>query len=101
MADGFVPTLSLAERGDRCRLSLGGRAHGDGATMQEAADDLVARLLAVALRLRATGLGTAAELGPPDRPWLDFLWELGELASRGEDVRPRVLGVVSPDAPPG
>jgi hypothetical protein len=100
MADGWTPTLRLAERDGRCRLSLGGRAHGDGATLQEAADDLIARLLHTALCIRSSGLGPAAELGPPDRPWLDFVWELGELAARGEDVRGRVFGAVSPGDPP-
>jgi hypothetical protein len=28
----------------------------------------------------------------PDRRWLDFLWELGEIAARGGDIRQRLFG---------
>jgi hypothetical protein len=41
---------------------------------------------------RRSGFTACTELPPVDRGWLDFLWELGELAARGEDVRERVLG---------
>ncbi|MGH9250642.1 MAG: hypothetical protein ACRD0W_14120 [Acidimicrobiales bacterium] len=40
-----------------------------------------------------------AELGPPDRRVLEFLWELGELANRGGDIRERVFALAEmPDA---
>ena len=87
----WTTTLELRQTGQRCRLWIGGRAHGDGATLQEAADDLVARLLTAAMALRASGLAWSPESGPPDRPWLDFLWELGELASQGHDIRQRLF----------
>jgi len=32
------------------------------------------------------------ELGAPDQRWLEFLYEVGEIAERGGDVRRRVLG---------
>jgi hypothetical protein len=55
MDQAWTPALELRQTGQRCRLSVGGRAHGDGATLQEAADDLVARLLITAMALRASG----------------------------------------------
>ena len=69
------------------RTSLRRRGHPPGA-----ADDLVARLLVIAMAIRASGLAWSPEGGPPDRPWLDFLWELGELASHGNDIRLRLFG---------
>jgi hypothetical protein len=31
------------------------------------------------------------DLGPPDHRWLEFLWEVGEMSVRGENVRARVI----------
>jgi hypothetical protein len=73
-------------------LSLDGVSWGDGDTLQEAADDLVARLRTTALTLRTNGWNVPATFGPPDVHVLSFLCELGELAARGEDIRERVLG---------
>ena len=73
------------------RLELGSWSYGNGRTVQEAADDLVARLIQQGTALRRNGLRFTSELPPPDRDLLDFLWEIGELAARGEDVRPVVF----------
>jgi hypothetical protein len=89
----WTPALELCEAGDRCRLSLGGWAHGEGETLQEAADQLVARLLDIALRFRRSGFNFTRALGRPDMDELTFVWELGEIAARGGDIRPRVLGL--------
>jgi hypothetical protein len=96
----FRPPLTVHEVGGRCRLSLAGLAHGYGGTLQEAADDLVERVQRVVLSLRRSGPRFSRELGPPDRAVLDYLWQLGELADRGEDIRPLVLGP-PPSAPGG
>ena len=61
----YRPPLTVHEVGDRCRLSLAGLAHGHGGTLQEAADDLVERLLRLVLSLRRSGLRFCREL---DRP---------------------------------
>jgi hypothetical protein len=90
--DRWTPSLLLRERDGRCLLSLGGVARGEGDTLQVAADDLIARLLDIALRLRASGITVTSELGPPDTRMLDFLWSVGELAAQGGDVRGYVLG---------
>ena len=72
-------------------LELGGWAYGHGRTVEEAADDLVDRLRRHALAFRASGFRCSAEVPLPEQALLDFLWELGELATRGEDIRPRVF----------
>jgi hypothetical protein len=97
MAESWAPSLHLRETAGRCRLSVGGGPCGEGRTLQEAADDLVGRLLKVALGLRRNGITVSVEM-PPDLHWLEFLWELGEIAERGGDVRERIFG---PPDPPG
>jgi hypothetical protein len=85
--------LHVRELAGRSRLWLGAWAYGDGSSLQEAADDLVERLLQQARGLQAGALSAPAELSPPDRLWLEFLWEIGEMSARGEDVRARVLAL--------
>lgn len=89
----WTPALELCETGTGCRLSLGGWAHGEGETLQQASDALIARVLDVALRFRRTGFNFTRALGRPDMDELSFVWELGEIAAGGGDIRPRVLGV--------
>jgi hypothetical protein len=85
--------LHFHAAGGRCRLSLGGYTYGDGSTLQEAADDLVARLLMLAKSFRSgAGFVYSSEVPPLDVRWYEFLYELGEMAARGEDIRPRVFG---------
>ncbi|MFL5934988.1 MAG: hypothetical protein ACJ743_09965 [Gaiellaceae bacterium] len=92
MDERWIPTLSIREVGDRCRLSLGGHVHGEGLTLQEAADDLVRRLLAQAMSLRSEAGFRVSPEGPGvDLRWFEFLYELGALAARGEDIRGRVF----------
>jgi hypothetical protein len=38
------------------------------------------------------GCAWARELSPPDRRGLEFLYEVGEIAERGGDVRRRIVG---------
>jgi hypothetical protein len=71
---------------------LGSLAHGDGPTLQDAADDLVQRLLSYAMALRASGIWPARELGPLDLSAIDFLYQLGEIAAAGGDIRSHVFG---------
>jgi hypothetical protein len=92
MAERWSPTLQVSEVGEGCRLTLAGFAYGDGATLQEAADDLVARLLNIAMCFRSSGWAKTTEL-VPDMRWLDFVWELGEIAARGGDIRERIFGL--------
>ena len=91
MSEGWTSPLRLDETGSGCRLTLVGLAHGNGETLQEASDDLIGRLL----KVRSSGFTVPGELGPPDLRLLDFIWELGELATRGDDMRERVFGLRS------
>ena len=92
MIEPWTPALSVRDVGGHCRLSLGGHAHGEGATLQEAADDLVRRLLTLAMALRSgAGLRVSPEVPGVDLRWFEFLYELGAIAARGEDIRARVF----------
>ena len=92
LVSAFSPPLSVQELPGQVRLGLGTFAHGTGPTLQDAADDLVERLLNSALALRAGGLRLCSELGPPDLAALAFLDELGEIAAAGGDIRRRIFG---------
>ena len=88
----FAPPLTIHELPGRVRLCLGTLTHGTGPTLQDAADDLVQRLLSYAMALRASGLPASSVLGPPDRAAVGFLYELGEIAAGGGDIRQRLFG---------
>ena len=78
--------------GGRCRLSLVGFTSGEGDTLQEAANDLVTRLLNLVICVRTSGLSFSTECPPPDPRWLQYLWDLGEIAKQGGDIRDRIFG---------
>jgi hypothetical protein len=88
----FTPTLEVRQVAGGVRLLLGQLAYGEGATLQEAADDLVARVLVLAMAFRSSGIGPVSGESPsPDLAVLEFLYELGEMASRGGDIRDRLF----------
>jgi hypothetical protein len=88
----WTPDLQIHRRTDRCELNLIGVTAGYGATMQEAANDLLVRVHDLGLALHRGGLRVTGETGRPDPRVADFLWEIGEIAARGGDIRGRVLG---------
>lgn len=92
MPDPWTPPLRLYENAEGCRLSLEGLTYGHGTSLQEAADDLVTRVRTLALGIRTGGLRPAPDMGQPDFRLLEFVWVLGELAARGDDIRAHVLG---------
>jgi hypothetical protein len=92
MAGAWQPELRLHETGHGCRLTLVGVTYGDGATLTEAADDLVARLLTIVYAVRTSGLRMPLSMGPVDPRLTDLLWELSDIVRRGGDIRDRALG---------
>ena len=95
MPEQWSPPLHVHRHGSDCRLSLGGIAYGHGKTLQDAADDLVHRLLTLAMCTRTGGMRFSTEVAPDPRLF-EFLWELGEIAARGGDIRPRLFGSPGP-----
>jgi hypothetical protein len=85
-----MPALNITEAGGRVCLNLGGFAQGQGASLQEAADELIRRIVELALAFRSTGCAASSELSP-DLETMNFLHELGEIAAAGGDIRARVF----------
>jgi hypothetical protein len=85
-----TPPLSLTKTSGCVRLELGQLARGEGRTLQEAGDDLIRRVLGLVFAVRSSGFRASCEVRP-DLETMDFLYELGELAASGGDIRTRVL----------
>jgi hypothetical protein len=85
-----MPALTITEHGERVRLNLGGLAHGEGMSLQEAADDLVCSVLRLVMAVRSSGFRVPCELRP-DLETMDILYELGEIAATGGDIRSRLF----------
>jgi len=85
------PALFVREHAAGVRLHLGSLAYGDGPSLQEAADDLVRRVLVVGRAFRTSGFSVSSE-SPHDIEALRLLCELDEIAAAGGDVRTRLFG---------
>jgi hypothetical protein len=85
------PLLRTNVTGYGVRLELGGWTYGHGCTLQEAADDLVARLELHARAFRSSGFRLSPEAPSADPAFLDLLWEIGDISARGGDVRERIF----------
>jgi hypothetical protein len=58
-----------------------------------AADDPVRRVLVLVTAFRSSGIGTLPREGPRQDPaTLELLYELGEIAAAGGDIRERLFG---------
>jgi hypothetical protein len=86
----YGPALSVREHGSGVRLHLGSVAHGDGSSLQEAADDLVRRVLVIGRALRTSGFSVSPEFSC-DVAALRLVSELDEIAAAGGDVRARLF----------
>jgi hypothetical protein len=88
----FAPTLRVDEIAGRVRLSLDGFVSAEGSTLQEAADELVWKLLAAVMAFRSRGLEGFSTLCRPDVGLVRFLSELDQIAAAGGDIRERLFG---------
>ena len=86
----MMPALTITEAGGRIRLDLAGIARGEGSSLQEAADMLIRRAAELALAVRSGGWRAPRELCP-DFETMNFLYELGEIAAAGGDLRARLF----------
>jgi hypothetical protein len=89
---GWAPPLRISEVGGRVRLGLEGFGDVEGATLQEAADALVERLLVCSLSFRAGTMAPPSSECCPDPALLDFVYRFGEVAARGGDPRELLFG---------
>jgi hypothetical protein len=86
-----MPSLTITETGGLVQLQLGALARGRGASLQEAADDLIRSVLGLVRAVRSSGFKASPEAWP-DLEAISFLYELGEIAAAGGDIRARVFG---------
>jgi hypothetical protein len=93
--DRFQPPIRIAELDERVRLGLPGFRDAEGATLQEAADALIAHILHVAAVLRARGVGPLSSECGADPAMIDFIWKVGEHAQAGGDPRELLFGTDS------
>lgn len=91
MAEIDLP-LTISERDGRVRLGLGDLSYAEGSTLQEAADELVHRLLVIAMAFREDGVGRLSSECGLELPVLDFIWRLGEVAASGGNIREFLFG---------
>jgi hypothetical protein len=90
---GWTPPLHVTEVGGRCRLWMSGCGYGEGATLQEAADDLIRRVLGLVEYLRTgASLQTSTDLPHPDPRVVALIYEIGRIAAHGGDIRERLFG---------
>ena len=88
----FAPSLRVDEIAGRVRLSLDGFFSAEGVTLQEAADELVWKMLVTVMAFRSRGISGLSAVRRPDLGLVAFLWELGEIAAAGGDIRDRLFG---------
>jgi hypothetical protein len=86
-----APALDVLDAGDRVRLRLAGLGDAEGATLQDAADALVRRLLIMAMAIRSGDVCFSSDC-PLDASLVAFVWELGDIAAAGGDIRARLFG---------
>ena len=61
-------------------------------TLQDAADELVWKIVVMVMAFRSAGISGLGVVGRPDMRLVGFLWELGEVAAAGGDIRERLFG---------
>jgi hypothetical protein len=88
----FVPSLHVLETRGRVRITMPGITHGSGQTLRDAADELVRKVLVMAMAVRSDGIASAGPELRLDPAIHEFIWELGGIAARGHDIRDRLFG---------
>lgn len=99
MEQGWTPEVELRAEAGICRLSLVGVTYGNGATLQEASNDLLVRLFDMAVAFRDGRHRVPMEAGRQWTEVMEFLWEIGEIAAQGGDIRGRVFGIPEQRSP--
>jgi hypothetical protein len=87
----FRPSLHVLETAEGVCLTAAGITQASGPTLRDAADELVRKVLMIAMAFRS---GCAAPSGPEvkiDPAIHAFIWELGGFAARGGDIRERLF----------
>ena len=88
----WTPDLRISEVDGRLRLGLDGFGDVEGASLQEAGDALVARLLEIAMAFRSGAIGPLSTECGIDHGLLEFIWRIGDIAAAGGEPRELLFG---------
>jgi hypothetical protein len=88
----FAPTVRVDQIAGRVRLSLDGYFSAEGPTLQEAADELVWKVLVTLMAFRSRGISGLGVVCRPDMALVGLLWEFDKVAAAGGDIRERLFG---------
>jgi hypothetical protein len=88
----WTPDLRISEVDGRVRLGLDGFGDVEGASLQEAGDALVARLLEIAMAFRSGAIGPLSTECGIDHGLLEFIWRIGDIAAAGGEPRDLLFG---------
>jgi hypothetical protein len=88
----WTPDLRISEVHGRVRLGLDGFGDVEGASLQEAGDALVARLLEIAMAFRSGAIGPLSTECGIDHRLLEFIWRIGDVAAAGGEPRELLFG---------
>jgi hypothetical protein len=89
----FAPSLGISETDAGVRLELEAITSAHGATLQDAADELVRKLLEIVMAVRIDGVCGGPELRVAPA-LLRYLWKLGAVAAAGGDLRDVIFGTI-------
>jgi hypothetical protein len=88
----FSPSLRVTEANGHVRLWLDGLAFADGPTLQDAADELVHKMLIMAMAIRSGQIWSSGGGLRPDPAVLHYLLRLAQAAAAGDDIRQLLFG---------
>jgi len=87
----FTPSLLVRSDADAVRVTVTGVAHASGPTFQDAADELVRKVLVILMAFRGGTVAPAGRGAMLDPGVQEFMSELGAYAAAGGDIRDRLF----------
>jgi hypothetical protein len=87
----FTPSFRVRSDAHGVRLTLTGVTYASGATLQEAADELVRKILVMLMAFRGGAVAPAGRGFRVDPGIHGFISELASYAARGGDIRDRLF----------
>ena len=90
----FTPSLRVRSDASGVRLTVTGIAHACGPSLQDAADELVRKILVILVAFRGGGVAPAGRGLMLDPGIHEFISELGDYAASGGDIRDRLFSTL-------
>jgi hypothetical protein len=90
----FTPSFRVRSDANGVRLTLTGVTHASGPTLQDAADELVRKILVMLMAIRGGAVAPAGRGLRVDPGIQEFIFELADYAARGGDIRDRLFAAL-------